>query len=508
MSQWAETHQPCPKCTSSDGYSIHKDGHGHCFVCNFLYYPKGEQELDETGFTYEYIPRRGISKETHEFFNVKAKISSEGKPIAVGYPYPNGAVKTRRLDKKEFYSAGDMSRASGFAKDRFPAGSAKAITVTEGEDDAMSAYEMLGKYPVYSVRSSSSALSDVRADFEYLNSFEKIYLCLDDDEPGKKATAEIAAVFDFNKVYHVKLSPYKDATDYREADKTQEFRNVWFNAGRFLPEGVVSSFSDIDAILDDADNDPGHPWPFKTLNYLTDGLKRGRAYLLSGLEGIGKTEFFHAVEYHLAKSDPQANIAIIHLEEPTDENIRKLVGYELRTPTTLSDSSVSKEEIKKTYRTIAGREDRIHFYNHYGTDDPDILESKIRFFVAACKCKYVFLDNITIVATGRMQEDERKELDYFSTRLEMLVKSLKFILIAISHENDNGQTRGSRNISKVFDVWINMKRDIASDNEFTKNLQYLTLLKGRGCRGTGPAGRLSYDTQTATLSELSEELPT
>ncbi|HEY6018530.1 MAG TPA: DnaB-like helicase C-terminal domain-containing protein, partial [Candidatus Paceibacterota bacterium] len=391
-------------------------------------------------FTYEYIARRSISKETHEFFNVKARINSEGKPTAVEYVYPNGAIQVRRLDKKDFFSVSgpdvpSMSEASGWAKDKFPAGSAKAITIFEGADDAMSGYEMLGKYPVYSVRSASSALRDVRTDYDYLNSFEKIYLALDSDEPGQKAAAEIAAVFEFNKVYHVKLAPYKDATDFHEAGKTQEFRNCWFNAARFLPEGVVSSFSEIDAILDNAANEPGHPWPFKTLNYLTDGIKRGRAYLLSGLEGIGKTEFFHAVEYDLAKTDPGANIAIIHLEEPTDENIRKLVGYELRTPTTFADCSIPVEEIKATYRKVAGRDDRIHFYNHYGTDDPDVLLAKIRFFVAACQCKYVFFDNITITATGRMQDDERKELDYFSTKLEMLVKQLKFALIAISHEN-------------------------------------------------------------------------
>lgn len=462
----------------------------------------------EEGYTYEYLPRRGISRATHEFFGVQTKIDKSGKPVSVGYVYPKGAVKMRRLDVKAFYTEGEMSKESGWAVDKFPAGSSRAITIFEGEDDTMSGYEMLGKYPVYSVRSASSALSDVRADYDYLNSFEKIYLALDNDEPGKKATAEIAAVFDFNKVFHVKLAPYKDANEYLTAGKVQEFRNVWFNAGRFLPEGIVSSYVDIDAILDKADNEPGHPWPFKKLTYLTDGMKRGRSYLVTGLEGIGKTEFFHAVEHHIAKTDPGANLAIIHLEEPTDENVRKLVGYELRTPTTLSDSSVSTKEIKETYRKVAGRDDRIHFYNHYGSDDPEILEAKIRFFVAACKCKYVFFDNITLLVTGRATENDTKDLDLFSTRMEMMVKQLNFIFIAISHENDNGQTRGSRNISKVFDVWINMTRDIKAESEYQRNILRLLLNKGRGCRGTGPAGDLIYDTGTAMLTEVSEELPT
>lgn len=462
---------------------------------------------DPNKYTYEYLARRGIAKATHEFFDVKSQINAEGKPVSVAYTYPNGAAQVRFLETKDFRSKGEISQAGGWAKDKFAPGSAKAITITEGNDDAMSAWQMLGKYPVYAVKSASTGLSDVRRDFDYLNSFEKIYLALDNDEPGQKCAAEIAACFDFNKVYHVKFGPYKDATSFLEAGKTKEFQSAWYGAGRFLPEGVISTFEEFDAVIDNAKNDAGHPWPFETLNTLTDGMKRGRSYLLTGLEGIGKTEFFHAVEYDLCKSDPDANIAIIHLEEPTDENLKKLAGYELRVPTVFDNSTVSPEEIKSAYRKVIGRPDRVHIYNHFGSDDPDILLAKIRFFVAACRCKYVFLDNITITATGRVQDDERKELDYLSTQLEMMVKNLKFVLVAISHENDNEQTRGSRNISKVFDVWINMKRDIKNENAYARNIQYLTLVKGRGCRGTGPAGRLFYDEATATLSELTQEVP-
>ena len=467
-----------------------------------------QSQVDESNYTFEYLPRRGITRETHEFFSVKTAINRDGKPVSVSYPYKNGAKKIRTLETKGFYSRGDMSQASGWAVDKFSAGQSRSITVTEGEDDAMSVFQMMGGYPVYSVRSASQALKDCRADYEYLNAFDKIYLCLDNDIPGQKATQEIAAIFGFNKVFHVKLAPLKDAHDFLEAGKQQEFKNVWYNAGRFLPEGITSSYAEIEGILDNAGSQTGQSWPFSQLNYLTDGIKRGRSYLLSGLEGIGKTEFFHAVEYHLAKTDPEANIGIIHLEEPLDENIKKLASYELKTPVLFADSGVSLSEIKEAYKRLAGREDRIHFYNHFGSDDPDTIRDKIRFLVAAAGCKYVFLDNITLIATGRTQDDERKELDYLSTQLEMLVKELNFALIFISHENENLGTRGSRNISKVCDVWINMTRNIRAESEHERNIQYLTVFKGRGCRGTGPAGRLYYDPTTATLADYSEELPT
>ena len=89
--------------------------------------------MEEPGYTYEYLERRGISRETHEFFGVKTRIDAAGKPVAAGYVYPNGSTQIRMFEPKNFYSIGDWSHASGFAKDRFAAGSAKAITITEGE---------------------------------------------------------------------------------------------------------------------------------------------------------------------------------------------------------------------------------------------------------------------------------------------------------------------------------------------------------------------------------------
>lgn len=458
-------------------------------------------------YSTEFLARRGISKETHEFFGAITSVDTNGKPHHVTYPYPNGASKLRFLDTKAFVARGPMSEASGWAMDRFAGGQARAITITEGEDDAMAVFQMLGGYPVYSVRSANFALKDCSTDFEYLNSFSKIYLCLDSDSPGQDATSKVAALFPFSKVYHVKLNPYKDAHEFLEAGKGAEFKSVWFNSSRFLPEGVTSSFSAIKAVLDKASREPGIPWPYSALTHLTDGIKLGKSYLLSGLEGIGKTEFFHAVEYNIAKLYPDVPIGILHYEQPLDENIRKMVGYELRQPCHLSDSNISNEEVLKTFEKIAVSEDRIHFHNRFGTEDPDDVLTIIRFLVAACGCKYVFFDNITVTATGRVSDKSVAELDYLSTRLEMLVKELHFALIFISHENANQETRGSKNISKVCDVWINMTRNVRDENEHTRNIQYLTLFKNRGGRGTGPAGRLYYDEATGILSELTDELP-
>lgn len=459
-------------------------------------------------YTYEYVPWRGIEKWVMEFYDTKTAVDPSGRPVELGFVHDPDGVKVRGFENKTFRAEGNIAGPGLYGANKFPAGCQKSITIVEGEPDVHAFTQIFGKnYPVVSPKNgASSAKRDCIARRDYLNSFERIYLCLDNDEPGQRASKEIAQLFDFNKVYHVKLSGAKDALEFLETGRADKFKNIWFNSKRYVPESVKSTFDEFDEAIDTAKNDPGVPWPFEKLNNLTGGIKPGRSYLVSGLEGIGKTEFFHRVEAELLQKTEE-NIAIIHIEEPLDENLKRKAGFVLKQPVHFDDAVASPAEIKAAYRSLFKRSDRVHFYNHFGSDDPDTILDVIRFLVASAGCRYVFLDNLTFIVTGRTGDDERKELDYLSSKLEMMVKELRFSLIMISHENDFEQTRGSRNISKVTDVWINLKRNIKHENPVLRNVIYMTLFKGRGCRGTGPAGALMLNPETHILEELKEEIP-
>lgn len=512
MSNWNQTHQPCPCGESSDAYAVDAAGHGKCFSCGKDFWPESKQ-LD-TEFTYQYITRRNITAETHQRFNVRARVSPDGVPTYVEYPHRNGGVKIKNLDpnaadRDRYRTTGDFTHERGWGPEYFPAASSRSITLFEGHDDAMAGWQMLGNYPVYSVQSASSAIRDVKADFEYLDSFERVYIAFDSDKPGQEAAKAVAAIFGYKKAYHVKLDPLKDATEYLEQKREKEFRNVWHNAARFTPEGVVNSLSAIKDIFAKAQKKQGVSTGFPTIDFmLRGGLQMGRAYLVSGLTGIGKTEFLRAIEYNVLKQNKDAVLGILHFEEDVNETIQRLAGYEIKQPCHLQDAPVPDDKVLTVYEELVGDVERVTYVRHFGSEDPDVILSKIRFLVAGCGCQYVFLDNITILGTGRVQDDERKELDYLSTQLEMLVKELQFCLVYISHENEQEGTRGSQNINKVCDVWINIKRDVKAENEYTRNVQTMTFFKNRQAGRTGPAGRYHYDDSTSVLSEISDDLPT
>lgn len=491
-------HLPCEDCGSSDALAEYSDGHTYCFSCQKYSRARDRSSALPGKYTYEYIPWRGVLKETMEFYGVKTKIDDSGQPVEIGYPYPNGSYKIRDLSEKSFYTKGDISKAGLFGQDKFSLGGHKYVTITEGELDALSLYQVT-KGPVVSVRSSVSAVRDCSSSRAWLNSYERIYLAFDADGPGRDAAASCARLFDYNKVYSVNFSRRKDANEYLQNGEDEELKKIWWNSKKYLPENIVSSFSEFKTILEEPTKN-GVSYPFPTLTGMTYGIRRGESVLVTAMEGVGKTEFMHAIEHHLLRNTND-NIGALYLEETKQRHLQAIAGIQLGKPAHLPDVGVTQEQTYLALMEAVGRDDRLYLYSHYGSDDPEILLDRIRFLVTACACTYIILDHITMSVSGLGGEDERRALDYLSTRLEMMVKELNFALIIVSHVNDNGQTRGSRYISKIADIRIDLERDLTNADSLTRNTTTLSITKNRFSGRTGYAGKIVFDPVSYTYYE-------
>ncbi len=493
-----QQHIPCESCGSSDAKCVYEDGHGYCFSCNEYFPIEGQDVISEETYSYEYLPWRGINKSTYQKFGVKTKINAEGKPISVGFDYPNASTKVRQRDQKAFHWENANGKAGLFGRNIFSAGNGKYITITEGELDALTIYQLLGT-PVVSVQSASSARNDCALERSFLQSYDRIYLCFDSDEAGRRATEEVARLFDFNRVYHVKLSKHKDANEYLTAGDGDELKNLWLNAKKYLPDWIISTNAEFEKILLEPVRH-GIAWPFPTLNYMTYGIRTGESVLLTAQEGVGKTEIMHAVEHQILRSTND-NVGAIFLEEPKKRHLQSLAGIEVKRPVHLPDCGIEPREVYSALTRLVRRDDRLYVYSHFGSDDPDVFLDAVRILAGQYACRYIFFDHVGMAVSGLGGEDERKALDYIVTRLEMMVKELDFALLFVSHVNDMGQTRGSRMISKIADIRIDATRDITASDRLTRNTTRLTISKNRFCGRTGPAGNLVFDPVTYTLSE-------
>lgn len=482
---------PCPKCSSSDAFTTWDNGSQHCFSCN--YHVGKTQEIPEKK-DYKYLPLRGLSEETMRRYYCHTEIV-EGTPKRVAFQY-DGWAKIRDLSEKKFQiKPQGVARPYLYGMNKFDKGSRDSITITEGEFDAMSIYQISqGKTAAVSVSSASSAKRDILEHFDYVNSFNKVILCFDQDGPGQEAKEKVKALFDPRKVLICNLTKYKDANEYLQQGEPDELYRAWAASKMEVPAGVLHTYSELSDALSDTGSNKLSDYPFKALQNSLYGLHKGEFVIFKGPEGIGKTEVFRAIEYDLLRNT-DLTVGILHLEENISYTMRGLVTYDLLAPANMGDAGVTNDDVMDSYHHITGGNDnRCYIKSSMGTDDPDEILGTIRFLASGLDCDVIFLDHLSMLVTGLNDEDERKTLDYIATKIAKMVDELQFCFVTIMHVNDDGKTRSSRYPPKIAHSVINMYRDIEAEDPIERNKTYFTIQKGRA-QGTktGPAGHVVYD---------------
>jgi len=99
----------------------------------------------------------------------------------------------------------------------------------------MSVYEMFNKqYDVVSLRSgASNAAKEIKEQLEWLESYETVVLCFDNDKAGDAAIEQVKDLFSPNKLKIVKL-PLKDASDMLMANRVKDFTQAYCSRYRYL----------------------------------------------------------------------------------------------------------------------------------------------------------------------------------------------------------------------------------------------------------------------------------
>ncbi len=483
------------------------NGNSYCFgQCGgkFFRNSKEEEEVDNSRYKFEFYEHRGLRKSTLEKFGVRTKFFDDD-PLEVAFYFSNGAIKIRNLAEKKFRTQGDMANAHLFGKNVFDKGSKKVLTITEGEYDAMSVSQMIGEETaVVSVRSGSSAKADCTAEYDYINSFDKIVLNFDNDEVGQAAAKKVSSLFDFRKVYNLSLTLHKDANAYLEKDLQKEYYEAWRGVRRYTPDNLLSTMREFEEALKSKREEKLADYPFETLQRMLFGLHKGEVVVIKAPEGVGKSEFFRAMENHVLKTTHHP-IGLIHLEEDNGTTLRAMAGYFSEQPILHPEHDYEDQEVLKILKEIAGDQDsRFVLHSSFDVEDEDSFVQNVRFMVAACGAQVVFFDHISWLATGSTDkgDDERKRLDRISQRLKLLAKELGFCLIMISHVNDDGLTRGSRNISKVANTVISLSRDKTSTDPVERLKTHILVEKARliGSK-EGPAGYAVYNEEKLMLMD-------
>ena len=431
----------CPNCASKggdkneDNLAVYDDGHTYCYKCrkatsvprnNTIGGVKSKQPTDDgwqenyRGEFYTLTDRR-ITSDTLEKYKVRAEKDGKGNIIKHHYPYHDQkgevvGIKTRIVDGKKFFGSGNTSSGNKLFGQHLFQGGRKIVTICEGELDAMSAYEMFGRqYTFVSINNGAGGLDNIKANLEWIDSFETVVLCMDNDNAGRDFTRKVAPLIGPNKCKIMTLEKHKDPSDYLVSGDDTRFKDEFWRAKPYIVSGVAS-VEDMRLALMDYKDTELIPLPdsFGNLQEMTrGGLARGEMTSIIAHTSIGKTTILNELIYHFAMNTNE-KIGCFMVEDRIDETLRKVVSVyqetnlQLLKPDEIDVDNVMDDAVK------IGFGSRIQLYDDGGGSiDLDEMFSKIRYFVKGLGCSVILVDPLHTAIKNLSNENIEEVMDRF-----------------------------------------------------------------------------------------------
>lgn len=549
---FVKTNLPCPSCGGSDPVALNEDNSAWCFSCetrfpNYNQAMGGESQeqvvelktyrnnsMNEAEGSFIELTDRGISVDTAKKYGVRAVKNDQSNAIMRHlYPYyvANEITGYKVREPNKMFSWRGNPQGSGlFGEQLFQSGG-KYITVTEGECDAMAAYELLGsKWPVVSIKNGAGgATKDVRNSLEFLESFDNVIINFDNDKQGREASVKVARLLSPGKAKILTLpTDFKDPNDMLRQGRHRSYVSEWWAAKTYTPSGVLNVSDNLDK-LNNREKKESVPYPWLGLNDKLYGLRQGELVTLTGGTGLGKSSITRELEHWLL-AQTRDNVGVIALEEDWRRTVDGIMSIEANARLYIDQEreSFNQERYKEieTKLFTGENKDRFWVHAHFGATDLDEIFSKIRFMIVGCGCKWIVVDHLHMLVSSSTEGDERRTIDSIMTKLRSIVEETGAGMILVSHlrrvegnrGHENGVTvglnhlRGSQSIAQLSDCVIALERNQQSDNEIESNTTHLRILKSRYTGDVGMATHLLYNRETGRLSEVDmdeeeDELP-
>ena len=462
---------------------------------------------------YEVVPlnKRGLDEETCKKWRYGVGMY-QGRPVQVAnYCDPTGTPVAQKLRfrDKSFIWLGEPKKAGLYGAHLWR-DSGKMVTITEGEIDALSLSQCFSlRWPVVSIpNGAKSAAKTIAMNLDWLETFETVVLCFDQDQQGRSAALEAAQQLSPGKVKIVTSLPEKDANECLKTGRVKELVDAVYGAKAYRPDGVIPGEEVWDLIVN-AKKKTSIQYPWSGLNEKLFGMRGGELVTLTAGTGIGKSSVARELACYLLNEGEK--VGYIALEESVQKTAEHLMGIHMNRPPHLWGDSVSEEEKYNAFKATAGS-GKLVLYDHWGSIDPANLLNRVRYMARAMECSFIFLDHLSIVVSALESGDERRMIDSTMTKLRSLVEETGVHLVLVSHlrrpdgrsHEEGGSTslaqlRGSHAIAQLSDAVIGCERN--QQDESVSRLMTLRVLKNRYAGRTGVACTLEYDEDNGRLVE-------
>lgn len=460
------------------------------------------------------LSSRKISERTCRMYGYDSA-SYRGQPAQLAnYRDENGLTVAQhiRYGEKQFAWLG---REKGLKIQLFGQhlGSDGTLVLTEGEIDAMTVYECLykhrhqSKFVVASIPDgAASAKKSCTDQLTYILGFKRVVIFMDNDEPGRKAATDLAALIGPTAAIAGGF-PYKDANEAWMGDDYNAILEAINNARRHRPEAIVHAPELLNKILN-PERRFGLPYPWAGWNRMTEGMKAGQLVMISGGTGIGKSLFTRSIALHLCR-DHQVKVAYIGLEESCDTSLERMLSEQMGLPLHLDKPEERKardpESIKEAMDAFA---DNLFLLDKFGSEDFDSFVATVKHYVLGEQCQVVVLDHFSLLADGiALGTDQRRAIDRCIKDLKTLCVELNFTMVVVCHLSRSGgigpaheeggeptlaELRGSHSLAQIPDFVVMLQRNPRAEDKEEANTTTCWLKKNRVKGELGPMCKLKY----------------
>ena len=342
----------CPACGEKDCFAIGENGLYNCFRQNNcgvsgnfesfqLLYGNSNYRLDAPKKNFinkaskkEYripkIPMLKLSDDNYHYLTEKRALNAScieffslfnGVMGEICFPYyKNGQlvnvkhyIPVKDDDKKKFWNEKECELCL-FNQDSVEGDD--YLIICEGQIDCVSLVQYGLKNSV-SVPNGCSNLNWIDNDYEFLDRFKEIYLCLDNDKAGQKNIDRIVARLGNWRVKNITL-PHKDANECLKSGVTkEEILKCFEEAEEFGPAEIKTADNFCLEVLDmfrNPDKYMGYKTGFDELDNCIKGWRKGEVTLWSGQNGSGKTTILNQSCLYMGKSGIKSCIASLELK--------------------------------------------------------------------------------------------------------------------------------------------------------------------------------------------------
>lgn len=389
-------------------------------------YPKPDK-TDNKDQVYKYLAKRKISPKTVDYLDIQQDKNGncvfnfyDTNDVLTMVKYrPSHRVDKSKKEVKTWCQTGADTTPLLFNMNRV--NTTSPLLITEGELDCAAAIES-GYSNAVSVPLGAHNYHWMEENWDWLEQFDSVILCADNDEAGNAMRKEVATRLGTWRTRFVEIPidvdghPIKDLNELLYYGGKEMVMDAILNA-KETPVDSVIDFADIQAI--DLSEMDGIKTGFSELDKALYKLFYGTLTIVTGINGSGKSSFLSQLVCNCIEQG--YNVFQYSGELPAFQQ-KTWINYILAGRYNVNRYQAGNTEYYKVNPTVQPQIDafcreKLFIYKDGQSHKPDDLLNSMEASARKYGAKLFIIDNLTSLSMGSRERDRWDNQESFITRL-------------------------------------------------------------------------------------------